>query len=189
MRITYELYEQTTEGQIAKQEAFEKAFEKAKTKKQKEQVEANFEDLKHPYKAHEADSGYDMFAPKPFDVGPGERYTVNLEVRFKPELPGIIRFLNKFGAGIGVEMHIRPKSGKSKNGVDVSLGTIDEPYRGFVGATVRNNTAKKIKFEKNEKVCQLVPVYVINRSEMINDFVDDSETTRGGGGFGSTGLK
>lgn len=87
----------------------------------------------------------------------------------------------------GYEAEIRPRSGNSKNGVDVCLGTVDEDYRGEVMACVVNNLGEGLAVEKGSRVCQMK----IQKAEQFK-FVqveELSETERGEGGFGHTGLK
>lgn len=87
----------------------------------------------------------------------------------------------------GYEAEIRPRSGNSKNGVDVSLGTVDCDYRGEVMACVVNNLGEGLAVEKGSRVCQMK----IQKAEQFK-FVqveELSETERGQGGFGHTGLK
>lgn len=87
----------------------------------------------------------------------------------------------------GYEAEIRPRSGNSKNGVDVSLGTVDCDYRGEVMVCVVNNLGEGLAVEKGSRVCQMK----IQKAEQFK-FVqveELSETERGQGGFGHTGLK
>lgn len=87
----------------------------------------------------------------------------------------------------GYEAEIRPRSGNSKNGVDVCIGTIDEDYRGEVMACVVNNLGEGLAVEKGSRVCQMK----IQKAEQFKfiQVEELSETERGQGGFGHTGLK
>lgn len=87
----------------------------------------------------------------------------------------------------GYEAEIRPRSGNSKNGVDVCIGTVDCDYRGEVMACVINNLGEGLAVEKGSRVCQMK----IQKAEQFKFVeVDElSETERGEGGFGHTGLK
>ena len=87
----------------------------------------------------------------------------------------------------GYEAEIRPRSGNSKNGVDVCQGTVDEDYRGEVMACVVNNLGEGLAVEKGSRVCQIK----IQKAEQFK-FVqveELSETERGVNGWGSTGAK
>ena len=83
------------------------------------------------------------------------------------------------------EAQIRPRSGLSKKGVEVSLGTCDENFRGELQATVYNNSNEDFKVDVGDRVCQLA----IRKAPKINLIVVDelSETNRGTNGWGSSG--
>lgn len=136
-----------------------------------------------PAKAHERDSGFDIFSPQSIRLFPGERITVDLQVRF-----ALQQQCTNIGIGtIGVEALIRPKSGRSKNGLDVELGTIDNGYRGYTGATITNTTNKEFIIEQNEKLCQIVFAPVFQGVQLVNAEVS-TDTERGESGFGDSGL-
>lgn len=83
------------------------------------------------------------------------------------------------------EAVIRPRSGNSKKGVDIAIGTIDAGYTGEVMACVINSSFLPIKIKPNERICQLA----IRQIEPVNFvFVETlKETDRNADGFGSTG--
>lgn len=91
---------------------------------------------------------------------------------------------------VGYEAQIRPRSGlAAKKGITVlnSPGTIDADYRGEVGVILVNLSNDPFTIENGERIAQMV----ISRHEHIFwKEVDELEnTTRGEGGFGSTGTK
>ena len=90
----------------------------------------------------------------------------------------------------GAEAQVRPRSGLAyKNGITVlnSPGTIDADYRGEIGVILVNISNENFEVEDGERVAQLV-IAKHEVAEWIN--VEDlSETKRGSGGFGSTGVK
>ena len=91
---------------------------------------------------------------------------------------------------IGYEIQVRPRSGLAFNkGITVinSPGTIDADYRGEIGVILINHGREKVILEKGERIGQLV----LNKIEQINwePVLVLSDTTRGSGGFGSTGKK
>ena len=141
--------------------------------------------IHQPEKANSTDSGIDLYLPIDVEVNDGNRMTVNLGIKFDIKLPIALRFLKLFG--LGIEAQIRPKSGRSKAGIDVQLGTVDEAYRNFVGVTIFNNTGKTLKLSANEKICQVVFVPVFNRVTIKEGKVNIN-TERGLNGFGSSGL-
>lgn len=91
---------------------------------------------------------------------------------------------------MGVEAQVRPRSGLAiKKGVTVlnAPGTVDADYRGEVGVILINLSELPFVVENGERIAQLV-IAKHERAEWLE--VDTlSETTRGSGGFGSTGVK
>tara|TARA_Y100001954_G_C15824589_1_gene611633 strand:+ start:1723 stop:2160 length:438 start_codon:yes stop_codon:yes gene_type:complete len=90
----------------------------------------------------------------------------------------------------GYEAQVRPRSGLAlKKGITVlnSPGTIDADYRGEIGVILVNLSEENFVVEDGERIAQLV----IAKYEQITwDEVEVlSETKRGVGGFGSTGVK
>jgi len=90
----------------------------------------------------------------------------------------------------GFECQVRPRSGLAfKNGITVlnSPGTIDADYRGEVGVILINLSNEAFVIENGERIAQLV----FSKVEQIEfELVGTlSETDRGTGGFGSTGVK
>jgi dUTP pyrophosphatase len=140
--------------------------------------------IKIPERAHGRDSGYDIYCPVTVTLQPHERITIDLQIKF--ELPEYI-WTNDNGHKLGVEAMIRPKSGRSKAGLDVEIGTIDNPYRGSCGCTVTNTTTVPITIEANHKICQIVFMPVFQHVELHPGNVS-ADTDRGEGGFGHTGL-
>lgn len=91
---------------------------------------------------------------------------------------------------IGYEAQVRPRSGlAAKKGVTVlnAPGTIDADYRGEIGVILVNLSNENFTIENGERIAQIV-IAKHERAEWIQ--VEElSETTRGEGGFGSTGVK
>lgn len=91
---------------------------------------------------------------------------------------------------IGYEAQVRPRSGlAAKKGVTVlnAPGTIDADYRGEIGVILVNLSNEDFIIENGERIAQLV-IAKHERAEWI-DVKELSETSRGEGGFGSTGTK
>lgn len=91
---------------------------------------------------------------------------------------------------IGIEAQVRPRSGlAAKKGITVlnAPGTIDADYRGEIGVILVNLSNENFKIEDGERIAQLV----IAKHERANwqEVTTLSETSRGEGGFGSTGTK
>lgn len=86
----------------------------------------------------------------------------------------------------GYEAVIRPRSGLSKKGIVIAYGTIDADYRGEVMACLTNNTGGDFDIKNLDRICQM-KIQPTEQHEFIA--VDElSETKRGKGGFGSTGV-
>ena len=91
---------------------------------------------------------------------------------------------------IGIEAQVRPRSGlAAKKGITVlnSPGTVDADYRGEIGVILVNLSNEDFIIENGERIAQLV----IAKHERADweEVESLSETTRGEGGFGSTGVK
>ena len=90
----------------------------------------------------------------------------------------------------GFEIQIRPRSGlaaKKKITVLNTPGTIDADYRGEIKVILINHSDEIFTVEKGLRVAQMVICPVIQAS--LQEVDELSETTRGEGGFGSTGTK
>ncbi|MDD7885883.1 dUTP diphosphatase [Flavivirga sp. 57AJ16] len=91
---------------------------------------------------------------------------------------------------IGFEAQVRPRSGlAAKKGITVlnAPGTIDADYRGEIGVILVNLSNEDFIIENGERIAQMV-ISKHERAEWIA--VEElSETSRGAGGFGSTGVK
>ena len=90
----------------------------------------------------------------------------------------------------GYEAQVRPRSGlAAKKGVTVlnAPGTIDADYRGEIGVILVNLSKEDFTIENGDRIAQLV-IAKYERADW-NAVNELSETTRGSGGFGSTGIK
>jgi len=91
---------------------------------------------------------------------------------------------------LGYEAQVRPRSGlAAKNGITVlnAPGTIDADYRGEIGVILVNLSHDTFTINNGERIAQLI-IAKHERAEWIS--VEElSETSRGEGGFGSTGVK
>lgn len=90
---------------------------------------------------------------------------------------------------IGVEAQVRPRSGlAAKKGITVlnAPGTIDADYRGEIGVILVNLSNEEFEIVNGERIAQLV----IGKHERAEWVAVEalSETDRGEGGFGSTGV-
>lgn len=130
-----------------------------------------------PHYETEASAGMDLRANigEPVTLGPLERAIIPTGLYL--ELP------------IGFEAQVRPRSGlAARKGITVlnAPGTIDADYRGEVGVILVNLSNEDFTLEDGERIAQLV-IARHERAEWI-EAQALSETTRGEGGFGSTGT-
>lgn len=138
----------------------------------------HFTGLNMPKYATELSAGVDLEAAvdAPLTLKPGERQLIPTGLALAlPE---------------GYEAQIRPRSGLAfKNGVTVlnSPGTIDADYRGEVKVILANLGTEPFTVERGMRVAQMVIAQHSRVSWSVVDSLD--ETTRGTGGFGSTGVK
>lgn len=131
--------------------------------------------LKTPGYAHTGDAGLDLFSSVDCTIKPFERLKVPTGIKI--EIPR------------GYAGFIQPKSGLAiKNGISLvnTPGLIDSGYRGEVCALLINlDPENTFKISKGDKICQLVIHKVETAS--IKEVSDLDESSRGTGGFGSTG--
>ena len=90
----------------------------------------------------------------------------------------------------GYEAQIRPRSGlAAKQGITVlnSPGTIDADYRGEIGVILANVSNDLVTIQHGDRIAQMV----ISRHQQAEwiEVETLSQTDRGSGGFGSTGVK
>lgn len=128
---------------------------------------------KLPQRAHPTDSGADLFA---------------LE---RTVLPA--RAITKVHTGIAVELPentsgiIWGKSSVESKGIKAMAGLVDAPYRGELIVCMYNLNEQDFVFEAGQKVAQLVVLPTLYPAfEEVSKLTD---TSRGEGGFGSTGVK
>ncbi|MDP2059026.1 MAG: dUTP diphosphatase [Flavobacteriaceae bacterium] len=91
---------------------------------------------------------------------------------------------------IGYEAQIRPRSGlAAKHGITVlnSPGTIDADYRGEIGVILVNLSNTDFEIHSGDRIAQMV----IAKHERVsfNEASELTDTARGAGGFGSTGVQ
>ena len=93
-----------------------------------------------------------------------------------------------FAVPAGFEAQVRPRSGlAAKAGVTClnTPGTIDSDYRGEVKVILINLGQEDFTINRGDRIAQLVIAPVVQASWGLTTSLD--ETTRGAGGFGSTG--
>ena len=135
----------------------------------------NCQDL-FPAKAHCDDAAFDLRSRVDMELPPGRSTLV--PAGFCMELP------------VGFEAQIRPRSGLAlKHDIMLtnSPGTIDAGYRGEVGIIMFNAGKENFSISRGDRIAQMV-ICKLPEVELISCEAL-SESQRGEGGFGSTGVK
>ena len=117
------------------------------------------------------------------------RANINVSITLKPLERAIVKTGLFIALPIGTEAQVRPRSGiKEKKGITVlnSPGTIDADYRGEIGVILVNISNVDFVINDGERIAQLV-IAKHERAEWEEVSIL-SETERGEGGFGSTGV-
>jgi dUTP pyrophosphatase len=118
------------------------------------------------------DTGYDLYATESVIIHPNEAKLVPHGIAV--ELPP------------GFASMIRPRSSaRLKVGVLVVPGTIDNGFRGMLHTMVENRNPHTIEITKGQRISQLVVEQVFKPEVVYHDKLSD--TSRGEGGWGSTG--
>lgn len=117
------------------------------------------------------------------------RANINEAITLKPLERAIVKTGLFIALPVGFEAQVRPRSGlAAKKGITVlnSPGTVDADYRGEIGVILVNLSNQDFVINDGERVAQLV----IAKHERVNwqEVTVLSETERGSGGFGSTGV-
>lgn len=138
-------------------------------------IEKTTKEARMPQYAHIGDAGMDLFSVDEVTLNPLERKLIHTGIKI--QLPP------------STEAQIRPRSGLAlKNGITVlnTPGTIDEGYRGEIGIVLINLSNDAFKVEKGMKIAQMVIKPTIQVE--VEEVVELDDTSRGEGGFGSTGV-
>ena len=114
---------------------------------------------------------------------------IDTPITLKPLERAIVKTGLFIALPLGFEAQVRPRSGlAAKKGITVlnSPGTVDADYRGEIGVILVNLSNEDFIVNDGERIAQLV----IAKHERISwqEVEILSETQRGSGGFGSTGL-
>ncbi|XP_022662760.1 deoxyuridine 5'-triphosphate nucleotidohydrolase, mitochondrial-like [Varroa jacobsoni] len=119
-------------------------------------------------------AGYDLYSAYTYTVPPRGKQLIMTDIQIAvPE---------------GCYGRVAPRSGLAlKNFIDVGAGVIDYDYRGNVGVVLFNFGVEEFKVEKGDRIAQLICERIFYPE--IEECKTLDETTRGTGGFGSTGTK
>ena len=133
-------------------------------------------DLPLPSRQTTGSAGFDLASAEPdFVLAPGERRLVStgLAVEIPP----------------GIEGQVRPRSGLAlRHGITMpnAPGTIDSDYRGEVRVILQNLGTEPVTIVRGDRIAQLV--FARYEIPELIDATELEQSTRGAGGFGSTGV-
>jgi len=131
-------------------------------------------DAQIPKKVIDTDACYDVVATSKKDFGDGR---IHYGLGFAMEIP------------IGTQLDLRPRSSVHKTGLILSncIGTGDEEYRGEYQAVFYHIIPTLPPYEIGDRILQ---IQMRTREDVTFEITDElSDTTRGDGGYGSTGNK
>lgn len=125
-----------------------------------------------------------------FSAGMDLRASIEEPISLKPLERAIVKTGLFIELPLGFEAQVRPRSGlAAKKGITVlnAPGTIDADYRGEIGVILVNLSNEEFMINNGERIAQMV----IAKHEQISwkEVEVLGETSRGEGGFGSTGHK
>jgi dUTP pyrophosphatase len=128
-----------------------------------------------PRRAHPGDAGLDLHALDDFELGPGQRAQIRtgIAIALPPGTAGLVLPRSGLAARHGIALVNAP-------------GLIDEGYRGELQILLLNTDREQtFRADAGDRIAQLVVVDVEAPEVVESDDLED--TSRGGGGFGSSG--
>ena len=136
-------------------------------------------EAKLPTYGTEGSSGFDLYSVDELVLEPHKRALVDTGLAF--EIP------------VGFEVQVRPRSGVAfKHGVTVlnTPGTIDADFRGNLKVILYNSDQfTSLKINVGDRIAQGVLAMVADHANFQEITEFSTQTTRGEGGFGSTGIR
>ncbi len=125
-----------------------------------------------PKRATDGSAGADICCIERFRIEAGERVGVSTGLSF--EIPH------------GYYGRVAPRSGLAvRHGIDVLAGVIDSDYRGELIVLLINLGSEAVEFAAGDRIAQLIIEHAVPGEFQWSDELSD--TSRRGGGFGSTG--
>ena len=148
---------------------------------------------------HEGDAGFDLYCPNDIEIYAQNKATINFQISCELLEDCSVRYAHTYSDIENLDYKrylLVPRSSITNTDLIMlnSPGIIDAGYRGEIKAKVWNYAQRYIngggpvqKIEKGARLFQLVPLSekAISKVNIVDTL---SETTRGSGGFGSTGT-
>lgn len=132
-------------------------------------------DAKIPSKGSPGSAGYDLHSLGNYTIRAGER--------------GLVK------TGIAIQIpndcyaRVAPRSGLTfKHGINVGAGVIDSDYRADIGVILFNHSKDDFTVNQGDRIAQLIFEKIYVCTPYVVDYDSLSDTQRGVGGFGSTGI-
>ncbi len=125
-----------------------------------------------PKYAHPGDAGLDLYSCEHVTLLPGERKLVSTGISMEFEK--------------GYVALIWDKSGIANNGIKTMGGVIEHTYRGEYKVVMLNTSSEIYEIKKGQKIAQVLIQPIV--SAEVEEVSELSETQRGDGAFGSTGI-
>lgn len=127
---------------------------------------------KLPQRGSSGAAGYDLFTPDSIKIKPGELVVVSLGISIAIPNDTVARIL--------------PRSSLAANRrVTTDAGVIDSDYRGEVKVVLKNESDDIQEFQRHDRIAQMLIIPINTPNVVECQELDD--TSRGSGGFGSTG--
>ncbi len=129
-------------------------------------------DAKVPTRAYEHDAGLDLTTVESYVLKPGEGriFKTGLALALDPGFVGLVW----------------DRSSMGKRGIKTLGGVIDSGYRGEVGVILWNLSPEPQEIKSGERIAQLLIQAVATPQTL--EVISLSDTSRGAGGFGSSGV-
>lgn len=153
------------------------------------------EEARKPYIKHNSDFCYDLYATSIDDLGNGV-YRYHTGLAFQMERGKIfiadhivVDLKNEFGTFVKLSLDVRPRSSVYKTGMVLANcePTVDEEYTGEVMLVFYHLIPSLPKYEVGDRIGQMKVGFTVPIE--FTEVEEFEETSRGEGGFGSTGKK
>ena len=144
---------------------------------------------KLPYHLDNGDAGYDVYyaGRNHVTIQPGARIKLDTNLSWEPVYDNLIEKILFKLLHMDVYIDVRDRSGFSlKQGILKMGGIVDSSYRGNIGIILLNVSQEVVIVKPEDRIAQIIFSTCLHPTSIIK--VDElSKTSRGNGGFGSTG--